>query len=49
MMNQIVDFQPGVGADTMMFEMGSLKLYEILLGMVFISVILSWNPYTLPL
>jgi len=39
----------GVGADTMMFEMGSLKLYEILLGMVFISVILSWNPYTLPL
>ena len=31
--------------EAVMANVGSLKLYEILLGLVFISVILSWNPY----
>eukprot|EP00092_Neocalanus_flemingeri_P014649 GFUD01015811.1.p1 GENE.GFUD01015811.1~~GFUD01015811.1.p1 ORF type:complete len:777 (-),score=220.64 GFUD01015811.1:932-3262(-) len=35
--------------EAVMANIGSLKLYEILLGLLFISVIISWNPYTLPL
>ena len=31
--------------EAVMANVGTLKLYEILLGLVFISVILSWNPY----
>jgi len=36
-------------SEAVMANIGSLKLYEILLGLLFISVIISWNPYTLPL
>ena len=31
--------------EAVMANVGTLKLYEILLGLVFISVIISWNPY----
>ena len=31
--------------EAVMANIGTLKLYEILLGLVFISVIISWNPY----
>ena len=31
--------------EAVLANIGSLKLYEILLGLVFISVIISWNPY----
>merc|ERR1712123_220105 len=36
-------------SEAVMANVGSLKLYEILLGLLFISIIISWNPYTLPL
>jgi len=36
-------------SDAVMSNVGSLKLYEILLGLLFISIIISWNPFTLPL
>ena len=36
-------------SEAVMANIGSLKLYEILLGLLFISIIISWNPYTLPL
>jgi hypothetical protein len=35
--------------EALMGRVGSLKLYEVLIGLLFISVIISWNPYTLPL
>jgi len=35
--------------EAVMANIGSLKLYEILLGLLFISIIISWNPYTSPL
>ena len=31
--------------EAVMANVGTLKLYEILLALVFISVIISWNPY----
>jgi hypothetical protein len=38
-----------LAAEALMGRVGSLRLYEILIGLLFISVIISWNPYTLPL
>ena len=38
-----------LAGEALMGRVGSLKLYEILIGLLFISVIISWNPYTLPL
>ena len=32
-------------SETVMGNIGSLKFYEILLGLLFISIIISWNPY----
>jgi hypothetical protein len=46
-----VDIHQGrvLTGEALMGRVGSLKLYEILIGLLFISVIISWNPYTLPL
>lgn len=41
--------KPMAASEAVMANIGSLKLYEILLGLLFISIIVSWNPYTLPL
>merc|ERR1719341_155899 len=41
--------KPMAASEAVMANIGSLKLYEILLGLLFISIIISWNPYTLPL
>jgi len=32
-------------SETVMGNIGSLKFYEIMLGLLFISIIISWNPY----
>merc|ERR1712098_79330 len=37
--------QPLMPAEAVMSNIGNLKLYEILLGLLFLSVIISWNPY----
>ena len=37
-----------LAGEALMGRVGSLRLYEILIGLLFISVIISWNPYTLP-
>lgn len=34
-------------SEAVMANIGSLKLYEILLGLLFLSIIISWNPYTI--
>lgn len=36
-------------SEAVMANIGSLKLYEILLWVLFISIIISWNTFTLPL
>jgi hypothetical protein len=38
-----------LAGEALLGRVGSLQLYEILIGLLFISVILSWNPYTLPI
>ena len=39
--------EPGAGEknSALLSQIGSLKLYEIVLAMLFLSVIFSWNPY----
>jgi len=37
--------KPLLPAEAVMANIGNLKLYEILLGLLFLSVIISWNPY----
>merc|ERR1719341_2097327 len=48
-MASAVASKPMAASEAVMANIGSLKLYEILLGLLFISIIISWNPYTLPL
>ena len=33
-------------SEAVMANFGTLKLYEILFGLLFISIVISWNPYT---
>ncbi|XP_023343483.1 kinesin-1 heavy chain [Eurytemora carolleeae] len=48
---QVVPAEPGAGEknSALLSQIGSLKLYEIVLAMLFISLIFSWNPYTTPI
>ena len=32
--------------EAVMANIGTLKLYEILLGLLFITIVISWNPFT---
>ena len=43
--NQVPNSERARHVLAVMANIGTLKLYEILLGLVFISVIISWNPY----
>jgi len=39
---------PLVPGEAVLANIGSLKFYEILLGLLFVSVVISWNPYIFP-